>query len=79
MAAADISYAHEVCGEAAVYFDPRDSAALAETVLSVLREDATSERLRSLGTKRKDRFSYERIAGEMAIVFESAMKFQLTQ
>lgn len=72
VAAADISYAHDVCGEAAVYFDPRDSADIAKNVLSVLREDATSKRLRSIGTERKDRFSYERIAGEIALVFEMA-------
>ncbi len=72
VAAADISYAHEVCGAAAIYFDPRDSADIAKNVLSVLREDATSERLRLLGTERKDRFSYERIAGEIALVFEMA-------
>ncbi len=70
VAAADISYAHDVCGEAAVYFDPRDSADIAENVLSVLREQSTSERLRSLGTDRKDRFSYEKIAGEIAHVLE---------
>ncbi len=72
VAAADRSYAHDVCGAAAVYFDPRDSADIAKNVLSVLREQATSERLRLLGTERKDRFSYERIAGEMALVFEMA-------
>ncbi len=72
VAAADRSYAHDVCGAAAVYFDPRDSAALAETVLSVLRGQVTSERLRLLGTERKDRFSYERIARGIAPVFEMA-------
>ena len=76
VAVADISYANEVCGEAAVYFDPGDSANIAETVLSVLCEDATSERLRSIGTERKDRFSYERIAGEIALVFEMAAELQ---
>ncbi len=55
---------------AAVYFDPRDSADIAENVLSVLRENATAERLRSLGIERKDRFSYQKIAGEMAHVLE---------
>ncbi|MQY63980.1 MAG: glycosyltransferase [Calditrichaeota bacterium] len=72
VAAADLSYAHDVCGEAAIYFDPRDSADIAETVLSMLRDQAISERLRSLGTERKDRFSYERIAGEIALVLEMA-------
>jgi len=76
VAAADISYAREVCGEAAVYFDPRNSADIAETVLSVLREDATAERLRSIGTERKDRFSYQRIAEEIARVFEMAAELQ---
>ncbi|GAG35620.1 unnamed protein product, partial [marine sediment metagenome] len=76
VAAADISYAHEVCGEAAVYFDPRDSNDIAETVLSVLREQATSEQLRSAGAERKDRFLYQRIAGEIALVFEMAAELQ---
>ena len=72
VAVADHSYAHDVCGAAAVFFNPRDSADIAETVLSVLREQATSKRLRSAGAERKDRFSYQRIAEEIARVFEMA-------
>ncbi len=74
VAAADLSYAHDVCGEAAVYFDPNDPAGIARTIIAACRNHATLERLRSKGTERKGRFSYKRIAENITHVFEFAMK-----
>lgn len=71
--AADRSYAHDVCGEAAVYFDPNDPANIAKIVTTVCRERETMERLRSMGTRRKERFSYEKIADNIARIFESVI------
>ena len=72
VAAADLSYAHDVCGEAAVYFDPNDSESIAKTVTAVCRDKGTLEQLRSLGAERKNRFSYQRIVEETARVLELA-------
>lgn len=72
VAVADRPYAHDVCGDAAIYFDPNDSESIAEMVTSVCRSRETLERLRSIGTEHKNRFSYQRIAEETARVFELA-------
>ncbi len=79
VAAADRSYAHEVCGEAAIYFDPNDSEKIAEIVTSVCRSRKTLERLRFMGTERKNRFSYQRIAEETARVFELAVQTNMVR
>ena len=72
VAAADLPYAHDVCGDAAVYFNPNDSESIANTVIAVCRDEATLGRLRSTGAERKSRFSYQRIAEEIACVLELA-------
>ena len=69
VAAADLSYAHDVCGEAAVYFDHNDSKSIAKIVTGACHDKATLERLRSTGTECKNRFSYQKIADEIALLF----------
>lgn len=71
VAAADLSYAHDVCGDAAVYFNPKDSDSIAKIVTSACSNKATLEQLRTIGTERKNRYSYQKIADEIAQVFES--------
>jgi glycosyltransferase involved in cell wall biosynthesis len=46
--AADRPYAHDLCEDAALFFDPRDSAAFARAAIEVL----TDERLRSILSRR---------------------------
>ena len=72
VAAADLPYAHEVCGDAAVYFNPNNSESIANTIIAVCRDEATLARLRSTGAERKSRFSYQRIAEEITRVLELA-------
>jgi len=47
--AADRPYAHDVCGDAAVYFDPLDPASLASAVARLAEEAGLAERLSRLG------------------------------
>ena len=75
MAAADLSYAHDVCGDAAVYFNPKDSDSIAETVIAACSNKVTLELLRTIGTERKNRYSYQKIADEIAQLFESVVEF----
>jgi glycosyltransferase involved in cell wall biosynthesis len=72
VAAADLPYAHDVCGDAAVYFNPNDSESIANTIIAVCSDEAALARLRSNGAERKSRFSYQRIAEEIASVLELA-------
>ena len=50
--AADRDYAHDLCGDAALYFDPLDHTALAQTLQSLLASASLRERLRTLGMRR---------------------------
>jgi len=70
VAAADLPYAHDVCGDAAVYFNPNDPSDIAKTVIDVCHDKSTLDQLRSICANRKDRYSYRRIAEEIARVFE---------
>ncbi len=72
IAAADLPYAHDVCGDAAIYFDPKDPNAIAQAVITVCESKTEATHLRSLGLERKKRFSYETIAEEIARVLERA-------
>ena len=74
IAAADMEYAHDVCGDAAIYFDPNDPGNMAEVISELLANKETQDRLREKGEKRKDRFSYPRIATEIASVLEQAVE-----
>jgi glycosyltransferase involved in cell wall biosynthesis len=63
--AADRPYAHDMCGGAALYFDPTDSDALAAGILALLQDDELRRRLAGEGRARADRFAaprpYERL------------------
>lgn len=78
IAASDLSYAHDVCDDAAVYFDPNDHHSIETTVVAICRDKATAERLRSRGSERKDVFSYQKIATEIARQLESTHEIPRT-
>jgi len=63
----------EVGGDAARYFDPRDVEAIADTILSVWRDDGLRERLRQQGLARAARFSWARAAEETLAVYEKVL------
>jgi len=74
IAAADLPYAREVCGEAAHYFDPANPEDIANTVLAMLKNEAELVRLKRLGAERKDRYVYIGIAERIARLLESAVE-----
>lgn len=63
--AADRPYAHDMCGGAALYFDPNDPTALADRVLTVLGDEALRARLRRAGLERARRFREARPYGRL--------------
>jgi glycosyltransferase involved in cell wall biosynthesis len=72
VAAADLPYAHDVGGDAAIYFDPCDPASIGRDVAAVLSDKDRLGRLRKAGQDRKHLYRYERIAAAFATVFETA-------
>jgi glycosyltransferase involved in cell wall biosynthesis len=52
----------EVVGDAGLYFDPADPAAIAVTVLRLLNDGALRERLGAIALRRSGQFSWERAA-----------------
>jgi glycosyltransferase involved in cell wall biosynthesis len=65
----DIPVFREVAGEAACYFDQRRGESLAAAVVSIM-DDAERDRLRQLGEKNLQRFSWKRCAESTAAVFK---------
>jgi len=49
----------EICGDAAVYFDPLDPAAMGDTISSLLRDETLRRELRQRAAKRAEDFSWE--------------------
>jgi len=68
VAAADIPALRETCGEAAIFFNPRSSASIAETVLALLDDPARAEAMREAGAARAARFTWRRAADALAAV-----------
>jgi glycosyltransferase involved in cell wall biosynthesis len=66
--ASDIPVFREVCGEAALFFDPHDHQALARQLVLVRQPDVR-ERLVALGYERARRFSWDRAAEQLAEIY----------
>jgi glycosyltransferase involved in cell wall biosynthesis len=71
--AADLSYAHDVCKDAALYFDPLSSEAIAQTVERVLGSKMELDHLKEAAQNRKSLYSYKSIASEIADVIEQCI------
>ena len=71
IAVSDLSYAHDVAGDAAVYFDPKDPESIAHSALFVLSNPSEAARLRKEGARLRSEYSYVNIAERIARVFES--------
>ena len=72
VAAADRPYARDVCGDAAVYFDPLQPGHLAQVVVDTL---ANAGQLKALATARETvrlRYRYSTIAEQIAAALEQA-------
>lgn len=69
VSAADLPYAREVCGDAAVYFDPRDPQSIAATIGKVLASEDELNDLRAQTIARASSLSpgqlAERLCGEL--------------
>ena len=63
----------EVGGDAARYFDPHDSQAIAAAVHEVWRNDDLRDAMRQVGLTRAARFSWERAATETTAVYQRVM------
>lgn len=56
----------EVCGDAAVYFDPQDASALAQLLLEVTQDAVLRSTLKEKGLARAQQFTWNRVAHELA-------------
>jgi glycosyltransferase involved in cell wall biosynthesis len=63
----------EVCGDAALYFDPRSTAELVEAIRRLVRDPALGEELRERGAARARRFTWERCARETGAVLDGVL------
>ena len=71
IAVSDLPYAHNVAGNAAVYFDPKDPKSITQTVLSLLDNPSEMDRLKKEGMILKLNYSYAKIAEQIVRVLES--------
>ena len=73
VACANSSSLPEVGGDAAEYFDPRDTQAIARTVIHLLTDDARRAELTALGHARVGQFTWEHCARETLDVYDRAL------
>ena len=64
----------EVAGEAALYFDPLDTAAIGRAIEQLLRDSELRERLVTAGRQQARRFSWERTAEATLRSYELALQ-----
>jgi glycosyltransferase involved in cell wall biosynthesis len=69
--AADLSYAREICGDAAVYFDPYDPNDIASMICTVLKSTKTRQSLVNRGLKRAECFRWEETFRKTVMVFNT--------
>jgi glycosyltransferase involved in cell wall biosynthesis len=63
----------EVAGDAALYFDPKDPAAIAEAIVGFYGEPAIAQRLRAAGDRRLQSFSWAKTARETLAVYRQCL------
>ena len=73
VACSDAASLPEVAGEAALYFDPLDTGAMAEAIATLLRDADFRERLAALGRERAAGFTWPRAAAETVACYERAL------
>ena len=65
----DIPVFREVCGDAALYFDPLDPLDIARMISTVFDDQQVRERLRTAGKKKVDTYSWNTMAQETRAVY----------
>jgi glycosyltransferase involved in cell wall biosynthesis len=73
VACSDAASLPEIAGEAALYFDPLDTGAIAEAVATLLRDADLRERLAAAGRERAAGFTWPRAAAETVVCYERAL------
>jgi glycosyltransferase involved in cell wall biosynthesis len=71
--AADIPAVREVCGDAALYFDPRSSNDLHRQMLAVLNDATLREDLRQRGFSQAARYDWDRSAAQVVEAMEAIL------
>jgi len=64
----------EVAGDAAVFFDPHDTAAIASAVGGLLADPERAARLVAAGRERAEHFTWERCAEGVFVVYQQALE-----
>jgi glycosyltransferase involved in cell wall biosynthesis len=72
VAASDAASVPEVCGGAALHFDPREVDAMAAAIDAIAGDDALRRRLRAAGRERAAEFTWARAAAAHAEVYRDA-------
>jgi glycosyltransferase involved in cell wall biosynthesis len=72
VAASNTSCLPEICGEAALLFDPRSSEAIAAAIDRLLSDNGLRERLVASGLQRASRFTWETSACRHKAIYERA-------
>ena len=72
VACSDAASLPEVCGDAALSFDPHDDAAMAAAMCTLLDDGAARERLRVLGRVRAGRFRWDAAGNRLLAALEAA-------
>ena len=63
----------EVCGDAALYFDPKDPTDIAAKILKITSEPSLKETLIAKGTKRAREFTWEKCAKKTSDIIISIL------
>lgn len=69
----DIPVLHEVYGDAALYFDPKDTNDIANKIRQILKDNMTRSVLVKAGEKRVKQFSWQKMAEETLRVYNSIL------
>lgn len=72
--ASDLPYAHEVAGEAALYFQPHEPQSIAHTVINALSNKERLVQMQRMGKDRAAQFHYGSIAERIASIIENAVE-----
>ena len=65
----------EVCGDAALYFDPFNEDDIADKIQMFMQDEGLQTRLRTLGAAQAERFSWDKAAREVLEFTEHALEF----
>ena len=73
VAASDLTAISEVCGDAALLFDPTDADAIAAAIKQVTTDGELRDRLRQAGTQQAAQFTWAKAAHQHLEVYEAAL------